>query len=229
MKAANLLPWVLSAAIAVCLVFPFVLARNRASEAERRAEAAELTAAHFQVAAQDSAKGLKAQAAELDGLQAELERLRKASPGVQIRTVVKWKTVYLPVASGAPRPEPAPGSAAPACVLALGDVGQIRVNAVRAETRAGNLVVVGEAQAWRIEPGPEALLFGGAFDEKLSVTSEAPPVVLPRWSLGAGAWWKNPSWTAEVRGGWRLAGAFWLEGAARFDNQFSAGARWELE
>jgi hypothetical protein len=224
MKTA--LPWILAALLAAGMVAAIWNGRRLTNEAERLAEAATLKAQNFAVADQGKERALEVRAAEIGGLQAELARLRAASPGVKVRTVVRWKTAYLP-AGGAPREPAAPGQPV-VCVLAQGDEGQIRVDAVRAETKAGNVVAVGQAQAVRVHPPPETVLFGGPFEAALSSYTEAAVTPLARWSLGARGWWRNPGWTAEVSGGYRLAGPLWLEGAARFDSQFAAGVRWEI-
>jgi hypothetical protein len=221
------IPWLLTVGLAVALVLFFLSARDDVASAAKRAEAAELTAKHFQVAAEAGAKDLAAAADGIAGLKAEVARLQKESPGAKLKTVIRWRTVYLP-AGGEARPPETPGAPPPVCVLARGDQGQIRVDAVRAETRAGNVVAIGQAEAVRVAPPPETVLFGGPFEAALSSYTEAAITPAPRWSLGARGWWRNPGWTAEVSGGYRLAGPLWLEGAARFDSQFAAGVRWEV-
>lgn len=225
MKA--ILPWLVAGLFAVLLVVVMVRARTAAAEAEKAAEAAELKLKGFQVAVQVKDKALEIRANEIGSLQGELQRLRKESPGVKVKTVIRWKTVYLP-AGGDPRPPDAPGAPPLVCVLAQGDQGQIRVDAVRAETKAGNVVAVGNAEAWRVQPEPATLLFGGPFEASLSSVVEAEVKPQANWALGASGWWRNPSWTAEVRGGYRLSGPLWIDAAARFDNQYSAGVRWEF-
>lgn len=223
----TILPWGIAVALAAILVWQVVARRTAVDEAAKAAEAVELKAQRFQVADQAKGKALEAKAAELDGLRGEIARLRAASPGVKVRTVIRWRTAYIP-AGGAARPPEATWAPPIECLLARGDLGQVRVDAIRAETRKGNLVAIGRADAVRVQPAPESVLFGGPFEATLSSYTEAVTTAATTWSLGAGGWWTNPGWTTEIRGSYRISGPLWLDAAARLDNEYSLGIRWEI-
>jgi hypothetical protein len=179
---------------------------NRADTAEaalRRAnETANLKDAGFLVASQATRKALDAQAAELttiSGFQAEIARLKKASPGVRVVYVDRAVTTPAP-AEGVPRPPEAPGAPCPQCLFAWGDTGQLRIDSVGLETREGVQVAVVGGEAWRVEPGPETRILAGVASAPLS-TASAEPVPLttkPGWGAGALAGVGTQGATGEV-------------------------------
>lgn len=81
---------------------------------------------------------------------------------------------------GAPRP-----ARPPACLLAKGDEGEIRVAEVALQAREGNRVLAGAAEAWRLSPGPPTRILAGRFTAPASEISEERPAPLPRWRAGA--------------------------------------------
>lgn len=177
--------------VVVALVVAWRLDSGRRAEGAvaRLAEAEVLRLKKVEVAAQEREAQLKARLGEAvafaEGLGAELARVRAAAPGA--RTVLVARGSTGPVkAGGLPRapeergpaagegeeqaeaagpqshdPQAAERPAAPACLLAEGDLGEVRAAVAGLETRAGNLVVVGAAEAWRVSPPPAARLFGG--------------------------------------------------------------------
>ncbi len=102
------------------------------------------------------------------------------------------------------------------------------VDAVRAETRAGNVVAIGQGECVRVAPPPETILFHGPFEASLSSFSEESVPLPPTWAVSARAWYQNPGHAIEVSGSRRLSGPLWLEGAVRFDGQYAVGLRWEI-
>lgn len=229
-------PVIALALLAALLVHRLDAGRRAESERARLAEAAELEAKGQLVAAMSSRAELQAAARRLADenadLAAALEKAQKAAPGARPVLVIQGSTGPLPVA-GAARPSPpsggtAPAPAAPSCLLALGDKGEIRSDAVVLRTNAGNLVFVGTAAAWRVEPGPPERLFGGQILGK--VTAEAPPAPLPRFALGGRAWWTatgSAPGSVEVNGGLRVVSGWWLDAAVRTDGAKAAGVRRE--
>ena len=105
-----------------------------------------------------------------------LKKAEKAAKGARPIVVVHASTGPVSAAGAARPPPPPPGGEVPApaagCLLATGDQGEIRAESVLLQTKAGNLVFVGTASAWRVEPGPPARLFGGQLMAK--VAAEAP-------------------------------------------------------
>lgn len=168
--------------------------------ATRRAEAAELRLKDLAVANEASERSLKAEltrmALEHVDLMAEIRRLQMASPGVKPTAVVHGSTgpVVVPpqtppqTPSGPVCPQvPAP----PDCVLRPGDAGEVTAAIATFETRAGNAVAVGAAEAWRVDPPPRTKLFGGPLRLEFTVKEQKPP---PRWGAGAGIWAGRWGW-----------------------------------
>jgi hypothetical protein len=202
-------------------------ARTATDEVARQREARDLLVGKFNVATQDAAvlktEADKAKAAEKT-LRDQVASLEKQVGKVKIVEVVRWKTIEVP-ATGTPVPLP-PGG--PACVLRLGDGLEGSVSQLQARTVAGNLVALGHLVVDRTTP-TRATLLDQPFEAKLSsFVTESVAESKPRFSLGGGLWWTNPKWSAEIRGGLRLLGDLWVEGAGRFDNQYEAGVRWEF-
>lgn len=63
----------------------------------------------------------------------------------------------------------------PACLLAEGDTGEIRVSQVIVETKEKNQVLVGTAECWRLKPGPVSPILTGKFSAKTTFEKEAAP------------------------------------------------------
>jgi hypothetical protein len=187
--------------------------RARAAELElrRQAEARELEAEGLLVAERRKAGWLEENAAELldqhHELAAEVDRLRRASPGARPVATVDLRTGPAAVSPGpraqegaaaAQRHDPlaADGAGAPSCVLYEGDQGEVRVAGVVYETKAGNRVPILSLEAWRLTP-PEAPLFGGpvrADLSRLSTLAPEPPEREAGWgggvvALGTGQGW----------------------------------------
>jgi hypothetical protein len=186
--------------------------RARAAEAElaRVAEAEKLEAQQLLVAERVRTGELEAGAKELlerhAALAADVERLRRASPGARPVVTVDLRTGPVAVSPGpraqegaaaAQRHDPlaADGAGAPSCVLYEGDQGEVRVAGVVFETKAGNRVPILSLEAWRL--APEALLFGGpvrADLSRLSTLAPEPPEREAGWgggvvALGTGQGW----------------------------------------
>lgn len=83
---------------------------------------------------------------------------------------------------------------APACLLAAGDEGEIRTSIAGVETRAGNLVVIGAAEAWRLAPGPASRILSGPLRLETTVAER-----------GGEPGWGGGGWVMAGRRGW-LAG-----------------------
>ncbi len=185
--------------------------RGRASEAERKAEAAELRAKGFAVAADASQKQLDATAAANQLLQSEIERLKKASPGAHVVGTVSGTThlVGLPIPPSALPPDsspPASGGVASAagprpCALFFDEPLEIRIDGAALHTEGGNLVLAGIASLWilpRGETEPKKILDAPL---TLKVQAAAPEKPLG-WGAGlalvafsgpgGGGWWAGP-------------------------------------
>ncbi len=206
-------------AAALALGVLYWRARGATSEAERKTEAVQLSAAGELVAASASSADLQRQAQDLaqknSDLAAALDKAKQASPG--IRTVYVDRLVTAPlVAGGEPRPAPAlpppgaslpVGGSCPPCLLAPGDRGELRATIVGLETKLGNQVVIGTAEAWRLEPAPATRLLSGPFSAPLSSVAAVParrPSEERPWTLSLSAEWDpfdlraQPEWTAAL-------------------------------
>lgn len=188
--------------VAMVLAWRLQAGREAAVTARRLAEEAQLRAEGFLVVEQAKTRDLEREARRLAGenldLAAELARARAAAPGARVVGTVSASTGPR-TAGGAPRPGPAcpppegppPAQiipriipAPPACVLAAGDTGEIRVDQVALETREGAQLLVGAASVWRLDPAPQTKLLSGGFQATLSTAKkEAPPQTL-RWGGG---------------------------------------------
>jgi hypothetical protein len=201
---------------AVWLVCKLDAGRSAAGEAARLAEAEALRAKGQIVTVIDSRAAIAGKVKRLEAesvdLRAALAVARRAAPGARPTLVVRASTGGV-AAGGTPRdagrpPNPAGGrgpgaktesltGAGPACLLAAGDRGEVRVDQVLLETRAGNLVFVGAASAFRVSPAPETRLFGGQL--RAEVAAQKPPGA-PGWGAGA--------FVGVGRGGWAAGPAF---------------------
>ena len=209
---SRLRPWL----VPVLLVLAAIVAAwswNRASRLSdsltRAEEAAGFRSAGLEVERDAARRDLARAAAEAVELREQLDRARQADPGVRVVEVVRWRT--RPEAAGGPPRDAAPadggagGAVAPAtpgatagagCLLAAGDLGEVRVVEAQLRGSAGSRVVVGSAEAWRLEPGPPARLFGGPLRapvEQAVVEAERP---LPRWGAGVAVYAGRDGWAA---------------------------------
>jgi hypothetical protein len=147
--------------------------RGAKAELARFQEAAELREAGFLVAAETTQAVLDARAAEIPALQAEIERLRTASPKVRIVRVERLVTAPAR-AEGVPRPAPEPGQPCPTCLFAWGDIGQIRIDSVELETKDGVQVAMVAGEAWRLTPAPATRILAGVASAPVSSVSAEP-------------------------------------------------------
>jgi hypothetical protein len=104
-----------------------------------------------------------------------LEAAKKAAPGARVVQVVKACT----------EPEKVP--VASKCLLAGGDEGEVRVNEIQLQTEGGNKILIGTAEAWRLNP--PARLFGGKFSAATTEVGGYPGDLLrpSKWGIGSGA------------------------------------------
>ncbi len=208
-------PVIAVALLAAVLVQRLDAGRRAEHEARRLAEAAELEAQGQIVASLRSRAELQASARRLAAENADLaealKTAQRAAPGARPVMVVEASTGPVP-AAGAARPSPPSGGPAPApatCLLAAGDRGEVRVDSVLLQTRAGNLVFVGAASAWRLEPGPPARLFGGQLTAKVAAEAPERPA---GWGFGAAViagragWMVGPTAASPPLRLWRYQG-----------------------
>lgn len=189
-------PVIVVAVVAGVLAWKLDLGRRAASELARETEKENLRLKGVIAQNQVSEAKLKADAETLARhnaeFAAELERVKKAAPDAR-PVAVSHATTGRVEAGGTPVP---PSSAATpatsaACLLRQGDIGEVRVDSATLQTRAGNVVMIGAASAWRLSPEPETRLFGGAL--KIEGSVERVPL-LPGWGFGATAWAGRSGW-----------------------------------
>jgi hypothetical protein len=174
--------------IVVLLVLAFVALAFYASRqhqerlrAERNAEVTELKAKGLVVALDEKTKGLQTDlndlAKQFSGLQAALDDAKKKAGATKLVEVDHFVTVPGPVL-------PVPGDSPDGgCALALGDTGEVRIAELRLQTKKGNDLAVGVAEAWRVSPGLPVRLFSSQFSAATSlmevdldkVTAAKPP------------------------------------------------------
>jgi len=206
-------PWVWRLLVPALLVLLWAQSK-RGAEQLREQESEHLQAQGFLVAERD---GLKSKVSGLEhssaDLAKELERLRKAAG--PLTPVLAASLVTGPVrAEGLPRaplaPSPGPGSpqvtapevATPAketapglpCLLAPGDTGEVRVQEVAVRTEAGNVVMAGTAECWRLSPSPVTRLLHGPFSAGSKLTMEPTKQSLG-WGAGLVAGLTGTGWT----------------------------------
>lgn len=198
--------------VALVLAWRLNAGRNAAEMASRLAEEARARAAGQLVVEQARAHALENEARRLAGqnedLAAELARARAALPGARVTGTASSSTGARP-AGGAPRPGPAcpaaepPAAAtpppatpppAPACLLAVGDEGEIRVDQVVLDNRHGAQLLVGAASAWRVTPEPRTKVLSGPFRAELSRAQVETPEAVPGWGAGLYAGFSRDGW-----------------------------------
>lgn len=170
------------AATVLAVVLALVFMGSRAATLRRDLEQERLRAAGLQVAEESKRVDLER---EVGTLRSQLEEARKVEPGIRVVEVVKWRTGATPSEGGAVAPpvQPTPGGpAGEGCLLPAGSVGEVRVEEARLVGPAGARVLVGRAEAWRLEPAPAARLFGGQLraDVALAERGARPP----SWAAG---------------------------------------------
>jgi hypothetical protein len=190
--------------LAVIIFYRFIAHRI---EVGRQAEARLLQSEGLLVQREARAKeleGLLTSAVKVvKDLADQVTALKHRSPGVRLVEVDHYLTQ--PVAAEGHRPDLKPTDA---CVLALGDLGQVRLTAFHFKTEAGNRVIVGTGSAWRLDPGPPTKLFESPIEAKVS-TSEASDAVAPP-TVAAGVtsgWGAGIMVTASRGGGWSVGPA----------------------
>jgi hypothetical protein len=136
------------------------------------------------------AKELKAARGESADFRAELARAQAALAGAKVTSVVRASTGPRPVSTTPPE-TPSNGLASaeclpagPDCALTEADQGEIRVTEATVETKAGNRVLVGAAEARRVRD--DRVLFGGPFSVPVTEASELAPPSPRRPGWGAG-------------------------------------------
>jgi hypothetical protein len=203
-------PWLLLG-VAIVAVAWLVHERERlsdlTSDLTRVAEAEALEAQGQIVEARAERDELEARLAEVSGRSAELaqalERARKAAPTARVVRVTEASTGSVAVqgdpppglgsaviedGTGAQRPD-AQGDSQSPCLLRRGDRGAIWIREATLETAAGNKILVGAAEAWRLEPGPASRLFAGQFESTLTDSRMVSPTASgdgwPTWQVVA--------------------------------------------
>jgi hypothetical protein len=201
-KNTKAITWVLVILSVGVLVLVMMLKHEKAERlaAERQVEATELKAKGDLVAEDTKAAGLKKDLASLEvefaGLQAALDDAKKKSGATKLVEADKFETtpVLVPYESSA--------SADGGCVLAAGESGEIRIAEFRLQTKLGNVVAGGVAEAWRVAPGEPARLFSSEFSATTSLMNvDLSQVVAPKapgWGLGP---WATGSTVSGVGGG----------------------------
>jgi hypothetical protein len=187
---------------------------GRAADAERIAEARQLLAQGAIVEQQLAQQALARAVEDSHGLERQLHRLRRQLEGrPKFRELTRWRTqeIEVPVdrlVPGATVAVPCPAGEA----LAF----DIRGAEARIETRAGNTVLVGQAQLWRVRPPPEEQLGSAEF------LADASELVVARERARARRWRLTPylglsSEPAAVLGAvWQRRGQFgWWVQASR--------------
>jgi hypothetical protein len=175
-----------------------LLARACNGEREARAELIRV-----QEQAEIRAAGLELiEGAEQAALQIELEAARKGSADfaealalaqaalkARPTIVVRASTGPVPVETPEDPDPPTKPDGTPAerpCLLRPGDQGEVTVTEAVLETEAGNRVLVGAAEAYRVSPEPRLRLFGGSFRTEIT-EAKAEPLPLassPGWGAG---------------------------------------------
>jgi hypothetical protein len=187
--------WVL---LIVGLVFG-VLLLSRACNAESEAKAALL---RYQEEARAELAGLEViHGAEKGALRLELDRARAESSSfaealqaaqdeLKARPVLVVRASTGPVPVGPPKEPGAPPPKDPAlpanCLLSDGDSGEITVDQAVLQTDAGTRVLVGSADAYRVNPEPRTRLFGGSFRTEVTEALGEPVPLKTSPGLGVG-------------------------------------------
>jgi hypothetical protein len=196
--------WVLPVAVAVMLVL-LALGGWKASSYLQREVAAATEAQRLRdkdviVKLEQSRYAERATAAKLMAdnadLRAAVAKAQAASPGARPVSTTQASTGPV-TASGPGRPPPAapaPGvpepsqpPAAPVCLLAVGDRGELRADEVELETKLGNRVVTGALSAWRLDPGGPVNILHGPLSAALTRATVEAPAATRGVSAGLGA------------------------------------------
>jgi hypothetical protein len=182
-------PAVVALVIVIILVRGWNAERRDREELSRVLEAERLTRKGLVVELQGTQGELAARVTEVAGLREEVERVRSASPGVRVVEVVRVVTKPIPV-DGPPRTVIA---GCPSCALLTGDHLELRVGSAALETRAGNRVVVGVLEAWRVED--RARLAQATYSADVGQATVAQPARPPGWGAGVSVFGGKEGWS----------------------------------
>ena len=195
-------PYIILALMSLSIVVATVIwTRNnhRYQSALRDAEAARLILQNQLVEEQASRKQVQGQVNDLldhnAALREAYEEVSKKAP-VEVASVSQLDTGPLKV-QAPPRPRPSapvgvttedpgenpPPSPGSLCVLENGNEVGVRVDVLELQTGAGNTIITGTAEVWRVNPTPPLFLAGGKFQSKLSVSMQRDAPAPKRWGL----------------------------------------------
>ena len=102
-------------------------------------------------------------------------------------------TIAAPVAAGGTALPPQPPPAVPACLLSVGDTGEIRTSGAALRTESGNVIIIAQAEAWRLNP--DRPLFGGELHLKADYLKPPEPARGPGWGGGLAISGGRHGWT----------------------------------
>ena len=188
--------WVFALVLLLAAVFLWNRERRLRTGAEAAAESFRLKLEHQIVETQSTRRELQASIDNLllqdSELRSALELARKAAPDAKPASVSELDTgpvtivhstlhVRPPATTDGPAGS-SPLPAGPSCVLTEADKLSLRAKILELQTGAGNTIVVGTAEAWRVGT-PDALLASGRFQSALSATKELEKSSPPRWGV----------------------------------------------
>jgi hypothetical protein len=184
--------------VIAALVLALLLARSCSGERDAQARLERAQEAHEI----DKADLVRVHEADRSKLEEELEvakaenadfaaALAKATKEFDARPILVARASTGPVPVEPLKPDPfhvEPSPRPDGCRLWPGDQGEIKVTQAVVETRKGNRVLVGAAEALRVSPEPSLRLFGGEFSTPVTMAL-GEPVDLQRkkgWIVMAG-------------------------------------------
>jgi hypothetical protein len=186
-------PWVLVLLLGLTAAWLWRERSGAKAEAGRVAEAAKLAAAGQIVAAPvvDLQPELDKLTDENTTLRTALADARKLVPGAKIDQVEHAQTAPQVVTAA-----PEAGAVQGRCVVDQGDKLELRVDQVELRTRAGNVVLVGSASAWRTDPPPEVQLVAGKFEQTATTLSDLATKQAPSWGFGVAEFAGSYGWAS---------------------------------
>lgn len=187
------------------VVFLWQRGRTEAANHSRELEAAKLKAEDTIVAEQEKRKKVEKDLADLLAKNSDLrdayEELKKKAGSLKPVVIISGNTEPGPT-EGEPihdkdkpkEPQEAHQGSTEAgaqearvppaeCLLVKGGTAEIRFSEILAETKAGNVVMVGTAECWRLTPTPASVVYKGKFSHDTKLEMPKPPDS-PGWGFG---------------------------------------------
>jgi len=188
-------PWVIILLLLMTAAWLWRERENAKAEAARAQEAVTLAAKGQIVERPVEQDMLENEIASLEvenlDLRVAIQKAKQAAPDAKV-TQVEHAQIAPTIVTAAPEV----ATPSTRCVVSDGDKLELKIDQVELQTKAGNIVLVGSASAWRTDPPPAEQLVTGKFEQSTTTISgiDTIPKKLPGWGYGVAGFVGNKGW-----------------------------------